>query len=426
MKKYCLLLLFIFLFLPASFAQTDITLISIQGDIINPVTADYIERALTFAQEKNSLLIIQMDTPGGLLKSTEKIVKLLLNTPVPVITYISPKGSRAASAGTFIGYASHILAMSPSTHIGAAHPVIGGGQWGSLGEETKIKILNDTLAWAENISAQRNRPFSFLKDAIEKSVSITETQALKKNVCDLIAEDLDSLIQKIDGKTVTTAAGRITLSTKKYSITTLPLTKREKFLNTFIDPNIAYLLLTLGFLGLIFEVTHPGFGFPGITGIICLILAFYALSILPINYAGLTLLILGLIFFIIEAFTPTFGMFTLGGIISFSLGSVMLFNQPEFIKVSFKIIVPLTITLSVFSLFILTKIIQAHFKKPKSGRESLISEEGLAKTTIHKKGKIFIHGEIWNAVSEEEIKRGEKVEVIDIKGLTLLVKKKEA
>ncbi|UCD15317.1 MAG: nodulation protein NfeD [Candidatus Omnitrophota bacterium] len=427
MKKICLYFnVLLFLLIPSyASAQTKVKLLTIKEDIINPVTAEYIERALSLASQTDSILIIQMDTPGGLLKSTEKIVKLLLNSSVPVITYIYPKGGRAASAGTFISYASHILVMSPSTHIGAAHPVVGGGRWGALDEETKAKILNDTLAWAENISNQRRRPFSFIKDAVEKSVSITEVEAHKRKICDFIAEDINDLLKKIDGVSVRTAAGTVKISTKESIIEEVTLTRREQFLNTFIDPNIAYLFLTLGFLGLIFEVTHPGFGFPGIAGIICLILAFYALSILPINYAGLSLLIIGIIFFIVEAFTPTFGMFTLGGVVSFVLGSVMLFNQPEFIKVSLKAIIPLTAFLVGFSLFVLTKVIQAHLKKSSSGKDGLIGKDGVAHTNISPKGKVFIHGEIWNAVSKDSIKKGQTVEVINIKGLTLTVKKKE-
>ena len=430
MKKYYLPLIlftfFLILFLPfSSFAQTKIKILTISEDIINPLIAAYISRGIKEAERDASLIIIKMDTPGGLLKSTQEIVKLLLNSPVPIITYIHPKGGRAASAGVFIGYASHILAMSPSTHIGAAHPVIGGGKWGSLDEEVKKKIINDTIAWAKNISQQRKRPFSFIKDAIEKSVSITEEEALKRKVCDLIADDVADLIKKIDGRIIITPKGKIKISTANISLEEIAFTKREKFLNALIEPNIAYLLLTLGFLGLIFEVTHPGFGFPGIAGTICLLLSFYALSILPINYAGLTLIILGLIFFIVEAFTPTFGLFTLGGIISFILGSIMLFNQPEFIKVSLKTIVPLVVTLGTFSLFVLTKIIQAHFRKSLSGKEGLIGKVGTAYTDISQSGKIFIHGEIWNAQSDEEIKKEEKVEVIRVEGLTLTVKKKE-
>jgi len=431
-KIYCFLLFstFFLTFFTSSpaYPQTKIKVVTIQEHIINPVTADYIKKGLESAQKDKAILIIVIDTPGGLLKSTEKIVKLILNSPTPVITYVSPKGARAASAGVFISYASHVLAMSPSTHIGAAHPVVGMGSWGNLDEETKKKILNDTLAWAKNISQTRKRPFSFIKDSIEKSISLTEEEALKKGVSDLTATDLDELIEKLNGMTIETTTGETKLSTHEPLIEEIRLSKRERLLNTLIDPNIAYLLLTLGFLGLIFEVTHPGFGFPGIAGLICIILSFYALSVLPVNYAGLVLLILGVIFFVVEAFTPTFGLFTLGGIISFFLGSVMLFNQPESIKVSFKFILPLVITLAGFSLFILTKAIASMRQKPKVGKEALIGKEATVLTNIkaNKKGMVFVNGERWTAKAQQPIAKGEEVIITKVTGLMLQVKKKEA
>ena len=403
-----------------------VKVLNLKGEIINPVTADYIARGLQAAQSDNSVLVLVMDTPGGLLKSTEKIVKLILNASAPVITYIAPKGARAASAGTFISYASHIVAMSPSTHIGAAHPVIGGGRWGSLDEPTREKIITDTLAWAKNIAQSRNRPFPFLEKAIAKSISITEKEALKEKVCDLIAQNLDELLDKIDGRRVVTAAGEIELSVREHPLETIEFTPREKLLNALIEPNIAYLLLTLGFLGLIFEVTHPGFGFPGVFGIICLILSFYAFSILPVNYAGIALIVLGIIFFIVEAFTPTFGLFTLGGVASFILGSTLIFSGPGFLKVSLAMIIPVALSFGLFSLFVCTRIIKTHLKKAKTGREGLIGESGTAYSDIAKKGKVFVHGEIWNAVTTGEgIKKEEEIEVVDVKGLILVVKKKE-
>jgi len=430
MKRYFFLIILALFVLPSpSYCQTAIKVLAIQENIINPVTADRIEKALKEIEGGDTILILKIDTPGGLLKSTERIVKLLLNSPNPIITYIYPKGGRAASAGTFIGYASHILAMSPSTHIGAAHPVIGGGSWGNIDEEMQKKIMNDTIAWAENISQTRKRPFKFLKDAIEESISITEVQALKKGVSDLTAVSLDELIRKIDGLTVETTKGKIKLSTKDSQVEEIPLTSREKFLDTIIDPNIAYLLLTLGFLGLIFEVTHSGFGFPGIAGVICLILSFYALSVLPVNYAGLTLIILGITFFIVEAFTPAFGLFTLGGVAAFFLGSVMLFNQPQLVKVSYTFILPLVLALAGLSLFILGKVIATLRLKPRVGQEALIGREATALTSIRakKSGKVFLEGGIWIAQADEKINKGQVVIVTKASGLRLHVRlKKEA
>ena len=425
MKKAFFLLFFILLALPYPlYSQTKIKVLNISGNIINPVTAEYIQKGLKDSEKDKSILIITIDTPGGLLKSTEEIVKAVLNSSVPVITFIYPQGARAASAGAFIGYASNILAMGPSTHIGAAHPVIGSGSWGNLDAEIKEKIMNDTLAWAKNIAQARERPFSFLKNAIEKSTSITEEEALKSGICDLTATDIEDLIKKIDGFIVQTKQGRIKISTKNYSLQEVELDRLKKFLNILIDPNIAYLLMTLGFLGLIFEVTHPGFGFPGIAGLICLILSFYAFSILPVNYAGIVLIILGLLFFVIEAFTPTFGLFTLGGTASFLLGSIMLFNQPQLIKVSLKIILPLVITFAAFSIFILSKAISTMRQKPHTGKEALVGLRGNALTNINvkKSGKVFINGGIWKAVGEDKINKGSQVEITKVIGLTLYVK----
>lgn len=424
MKKP-LLLLILFLLLLSPVYGSSIKVITIQDYIINPITVEYIKDNLMRAEKEEALcLIIRLNTPGGLLKSTQEIVKDILNAKIPVITYIWPKGTRAASAGTFIGYASSILVMAPSTHIGAAHPVLGGGSWGKIPEEMQKKVMNDTLAWAKNIAEEKHRPYKFLEEAISESKSITEKEALRRRIIDVVAKDLDDLLGKIEGKQIELPNKQIIFSSKNASPEFIELTARQKFLNALLDPNIAYLLFTLGFLGLIFEVTHPGFGFPGIAGIICIILAFYAFSVLPVNYAGLSLIVLGIIFFIAEAFTPTFGLLTLAGLISFVLGSVMVFREPQFFKISLKIIVPLATAISLWSLFILGKILQIRLKKPKTGREALIGKVGTAQTAIGKKGKVFIHGEIWNAKSREKIAKREEVEVVDIEGLVLKVKKK--
>lgn len=423
MKRKKLLLLILstatIFFSFSSFASSKIEVLTIEDNIIGPVIEEYISSALERASSENTrAIIIRLNTPGGLLKSTQDIVQLILNSQIPVITYIWPKGARAASAGTFIGYASHILAMAPSTHLGAAHPIGGGSK------EIKQKVMNDILAWAKNIARERNRPFKFLEEAIKNSKSITEEEAKRKKIIDLIVEDLDNLLKEINQKQIKIGKKIIRLNTEELKVEFVDLTSRQKFLNTLIDPNIAYLLLTLGILGLIFEVSHPGFGFPGIFGIICLILAFYSLSILPVNYAGISLIVTGIIFLVVEAFTPSFGLFTLGGILCFLLGSTLLFNRLNFLQISLKIVIPLVIALSIWSLFILTKLIQSSLRKSKTGKDALLGEEGRAYTHIQKKGKVFIHGEIWEAFSEEPIKKGEKVEVEAVRGLTLKVRKK--
>ncbi|HEC70013.1 MAG TPA: nodulation protein NfeD [Candidatus Omnitrophica bacterium] len=423
MKRLVFLFFFLLNFSSLSFSQ-EIRILTIKDYIINPVIEEYIRENIKSAEENSSYLLIRLNTPGGLLKSTQNIVKEILNAKIPVITYIWPKGARAASAGTFIGYASSILAMAPSTHIGAAHPVLGGGSWGKLSIELQEKIMNDTLAWAKNIAKERNRPYNFLEEAIKKSKSLTEEEALKRRIIDLIAEDLDELLKKVEGKKIKLDNEEIILSLKNVKTKFVELNPRQKFLNTLLEPNIAYLLFTLGFLGLIFEFTHPGFGFPGIAGVICLVLALYAFSILPVNYAGLALIILGLIFFIVEALTPTFGVFTLSGLVSFILGSILLFREPQIFQVSLKVIAPLGLAIAVWGLFILGKVLQARLKKPQTGKEALIGEVGQALTDIYNIGKVFIHGEVWQAKSKEKIEKGEEVEVVGTKGLVLEVKKK--
>jgi len=423
MKRLIFLFFFLLNFSSLSFSQ-EIRILTIKDYIINPVIEEYIRENIKSAEENSSYLLIRLNTPGGLLKSTQNIVKEILNAKIPVITYIWPKGARAASAGTFIGCASSILAMAPSTHIGAAHPVLGGGSWGKLSIELQEKIMNDTLAWAKNIAKERNRPYNFLEEAIKKSKSLTEEEALKRRIIDLIAEDLDELLKKVEGKKIKLDNEEIILSLKNVKTKFVELNPRQKFLNTLLEPNIAYLLFTLGFLGLIFEFTHPGFGFPGIAGVICLVLALYAFSILPVNYAGLALIILGLIFFIVEALTPTFGVFTLSGLVSFILGSILLFREPQIFQVSLKVIAPLGLAIAVWGLFILGKVLQARLKKPQTGKEALIGEVGQALTDIYNIGKVFIHGEVWQAKSKEKIEKGEEVEVVGTKGLVLEVKKK--
>lgn len=415
--------LFFFLFFPLFLHAQNINILTIDDHIISPVTEEYIRRGLDISEKENSILLIRLDTPGGLLKSTQHIVKLLLNAPVPVITYIAPAGAKAASAGVFISYASNILAMSPSTHIGSAHPVIGMGSWGNLPEEVKNKVLNDTLAWAENIAMQRKRPLDFITQAVKESISITEQEALNRKVCDIVAVDQSALIAALNGKEVMVLGEPRVLATERSEIKIIPQTRKERFFNALIEPNIAYLLLTLGFLALIFEVTHPGFGFPGIAGLICLILAFYALSILPVNYAGIALIVLGISFFIAEAFTPTFGMFTAGGITALVLGTLMMYNQPDLINVSYRIFLPLVIFFGLLSSFLLAKVITAQRQKAKTGAESLINAYGIATSDINPRGKVLIHSELWNAFSPKPVKKGEKIIVEKIEGLTLYVKK---
>ncbi|UCB57702.1 MAG: nodulation protein NfeD [Candidatus Omnitrophota bacterium] len=402
-----------------------VLVVDIDDMIINPVAYEVISEAIDEAETKKAqCVVIRMDTPGGLLETTHKIVKEIMGSSVPVAVYVWPQGARAASAGVFITLASHVAAMAESTHIGAAHPVIMNKSWGNIDEEMRQKVLNDSVAWIESLAKARGRNALWAKQAVTESVSITEKEALRLRVADIVAKDLDELLNKIDGRTVETLGQKVTLHTKEARVEFIPMSLRQKFLNNLINPNIAYILMLLGFFGLLYEITHPGFGFPGLAGIISLLLAFYAFQVLPTNYAGVALVIVGIAFFIIEAFTPTFGAFTLAGIVSLVFGSTILFNQPyEFLKVSLKLIIPVAVSLGLISTFLITLVIKAHRRKITIGQEALIGQRATAQTNISPKGKVFIHGEIWDAQSSDKILKGQEVIIEKVEGLKLIVRK---
>ncbi|MBN3038233.1 MAG: nodulation protein NfeD [Candidatus Omnitrophica bacterium] len=402
-----------------------VCVVDIDDMIINPIVQEIVAGAIETAQEKDSqCLIVRMDTPGGLMECTHKIVKDIMNSPIPVVVYVWPQGARAASAGVFITISGHFASMADSTHIGAAHPVVMNKSWGSIDEEMQNKVLNDAEAWIESLAKNRDRNVQWARKAVTESVSITEKEAQRLNVIDFVAKDLDELLEHLDNKEVEINNTAVTLHTKNAPLYFIEQSARQKFLNNLINPNIAYIFMLLGFFGLIYEVTHPGFGFPGIAGIICLLLAFYAFQVLPTNYAGLALIILGLAFFVIEAFTPTFGAFTLAGVVSLVFGSTILFNQPyEFLRVSLRLIIPTAVGLGLIFTFLVTQVIRAHRRKTTVGAEALVGQVGLAKSNISEEGKVFIHGELWDAESKDKIKKGEKVEIEKVEGLKLIVKK---
>lgn len=445
--------------------------LTIENEIISPLIADYISDGIDEAEEKSYAgAIIQMDTPGGLLESTRSIVKKIINAQVPVIVYVAPGGSRAGSAGVFITMASHVAAMAPSTNIGAAHPVaMGEGEKEDRGlkellkellnqrkpdekknhdkrkkdqgrqdkkaveEKTERafedKILKDTLAWIKTISQNRNRNATWAQEAVLKSSSLTEQEALEANVINFIAKDLNDLLRQLDGITFTYPDTTFTLNTKNAVLVYKDLTLRQHILNTLINPNIAYLLMLFGFLGLFIEITHPGAVFPGIIGIISLIIAFYAFQMLPVNYAGILLIVLALILFIAEALTPlTFGLLTLGGLICMLIGSLMLIDTPfALMKVSLKVILPVILAIASIMIFLVTNIIRTYRRKAASGKESLIGEIATAETSFRKEGQIFVQGELWTAINQDKtpIRKGEQVKIIGVDKIKLLVSKYE-
>lgn len=467
-----LILFFVFTSSPA-FASRVYT-IELNDDTINPVTAEYIIEAIDTAHENNAeCLIIQLDTPGGLLSSTRTIVKKMLTSPVPLVVYIAPNGSRAGSAGVFLTYASHIAAMAPSTNIGAAHPVQLGdngpkeeGNWGDLkkiledirarqeatpkenedplkSQDSKneedptskqqyphdenpmeSKILNDTVAFIKAIARERNRNEEWAIESVVKSSSITAQEALEKKVVELIASDPIDLLSQLDGREVVVNGHVKRLNTKNATVETIKMDARQRIFNALANPNIVYILFMIGFYGLLYEITHPGFGFPGIAGLICLIIAFYSMQALPTNYAGLALIVLGLVLMLTEAFTPGFGLFALGGVASLTVGSLFLFRSADPVMNISKTLIAMTAAFSVgFLVFLMQMLLKIRRRKPFSGSEGMINAEGEATVDIlpRKEGKVFVHGELWNAVSDIEIKKGEKVRVIHLENLTLKV-----
>jgi membrane-bound serine protease (ClpP class) len=411
---------------PDSLAASKVLVLTYDG-AINPACADYFSSGIKKAEKEHyQSVIIRLNTPGGLLESTRIIVSSFLKSTVPVIVYVDPPGSRAASAGVFVTIAANIAAMAPGTNIGAAHPVTLQGQQDSVMME---KATNDAVAFIKSISEKRNRNIQWAENAVRKSVSITENEALKKNVINLVAKNLKDLLTKIDGMKVQTAQGETTINTRNALVTYDDMNFVRKLLSLISDPNIAYILFMLGTYGLLFELFNPGSIFPGVIGAICIILAFYALQTLPINYAGLALIIIAIILFILEIKIVSHGILTIGGIISLILGSMMLINVDSFMQVitiSWEVIAFVVILTILFFLIVIGFGIKAQRLKPKTGSEGLINETGKAITDLNPAGEIKIHGELWKAETGGEIiSNGSKVIVISVSNLILKVRKSE-
>jgi membrane-bound serine protease (ClpP class) len=403
-------------------ATPHVDLIVIDGSI-NPAVDDFIRESIGRSKTNGArALIIQLDTPGGLLTSTRTIVKELLGDLVPVIVYVAPSGAGAGSAGVFITMAAHIAVMAPGTNIGAAHPVAGGGQEvkGVMGE----KIENFTASFSESIAQQRGRNTEWAIQAVRKSVSITEKEALKIKVIDIVAKDIDDLLEQAHGRKVDIEGQKHELSVKGARVERYEMSLKQKVLNTIADPNIAYLLMMAGILGLYMEFAHPGVIFPGVAGAICLLLAFVSLQLLPINYTGLALIILGIGLLIGEAFYPSFGVLGIGGIISLTLGSLLLFDTPmSDFGVDRTIVFTAVGTLGSFVLAVSYLVFRSQKEKVTLGIEGLIGEIGVVRDKLSPTGRIFVHGETWKGEADNEIDVGEKVEVVGVEGMVLKVRR---
>jgi membrane-bound serine protease (ClpP class) len=428
MKKAILPIIFLLIFGVASSANCWVSLIEFDDFIVNPVSARFFTKAISRAYEDGAeCLIVRLDTPGGLQKSMESIYKAMLNSRVPIVVYVAPEGAQATSAGVFIALSAHILAMAPATKIGSAHPVaIGGAQ---MDEDVKNKIVEHTVAEVKKIAEKRERNVEWAEKAVRESISSTWTEALNEKVIDLVADDLDDLLEKIDGRKVVTESGERILNTRDADVRIVRMNFRDRILNTISDPNIAYILLILGFYGIFFELSNPGSIFPGVFGAICIILAFFALQTLPVNYAGLMLILLAILLFILEVKITSYGLLSVGGVVSMLIGSMMLIDTAEpfayIFRISWQVILPAVVVTAGFFIVGMIFVIRTHRKKAVTGKEGLIGAIGVCQTEINPEGKISIHGEIWSSVSDEVIQPKEKVRVVGAEGLTLKVEKLE-
>jgi len=427
LPRACFLLVLALLVMPAvaSAAPAPVATIEIEG-VISPVTLRLVGIAIDRAQaERAQALVIQLDTPGGLERSMRAIVQRMMNAEVPVVVYVAPTGARAASAGVFITMAAHVAAMAPATNIGAASPVaLGGGA-----DKTMMKkVENDAAAFIRTVALERGRNADWAEKAVREAVAITEREALKLKVIDLIAASMTDLLEQIDGRTVKLPKGTVTLATKDAPVRPIEIGFRDRFLNIITDPNVAYVLMMLGMLGLFFELSNPGVILPGVIGGISLILAFFAFQSLPINYAGLLLILFGIVLLVAEIKIVSHGILAIGGMVSMSLGSLMLFDSPEVgFRVSWWVIAPTVGATAGLFLFVVAAGVRALGRPPATGAEGLVGKTATVRERLGPEGQVMVLGEIWRAVAEgEPLEPGAQVRIVAVDGLTLRVAKAEA
>ncbi|GGI87329.1 NfeD family protein [Legionella impletisoli] len=423
---------FIFLIFLLFFQQVNaahVLKIPVSGGI-GPATADYLIRGIEKGQKAN-LILIQLDTPGGLIKSTRQIVQAILSSRTPVVTYVAPSGARAASAGTFILYASTIAAMAPGTHLGAASPVdlMGGGEEQKEKKDQSVmgkKMTNDAVAYIRSLAQLRGRNADFAEKAVLEAATLTGEEALKGGVIDVIARNTNTLLAQLNGKMVMQDGREIKLNLKKPEIETLKPDWRTRLLFVITDPTIAYMLLLLGIYGIFFELVNPGFVAPGVIGAVALVIALYALQLLPVNYAGLALIILGIIFIVAEAFAPSFGAFGLGGTIAFIVGSILLIDtEQQTYQIAWSAIWAMAAANIIVFVVLLGMAIKARREPVHHGTKALIGAKGRTLETIDPEGQAVIRGEIWRVQSQQPIPADKSIEIIDADGLTLKAKEIE-
>jgi membrane-bound serine protease (ClpP class) len=395
----------------------DIYIIRIAG-AISPGTTEFINSGIKTAEENGAAcIIIELDTPGGLVESMRLIIQKILASRVPVVVFVSPSGARAASAGVMITMAADVAAMAPGTNIGAAHPVGAGGR--DIDGAMSEKIINDMVAQAKSVAEKRGRNAKWVEAAIRESVSVTETEALKENIIDIIAKDTEDLIRQLNGREI---KDRGKLELDQANKVVLEETLRTKILRTISNPNIAYILMMIGLAGLYFELSHPGAIFPGVVGAIALILAFFAMQTLPVNYAGILLIVLAIIFFIMEMKIASYGLLSVAGVVSLLLGSLMLFDTDTTgIQLSLQVVLPTIIVISGFFVAVASLVFRAQRSKPATGSGGLLGEIGIVKKALTPEGKVFVHGELWNARAKEPLDETVKVRVVKVVDLVLEV-----
>ncbi|HLW60822.1 MAG TPA: nodulation protein NfeD [bacterium] len=414
----------------ASSAQSSVVDVVHLVGVVSPSTARYVIRGIREAEQSGAqALLIEVDTPGGLLKSMDDMTRAMLNANVPTVVYVYPSGSRAASAGVFISYAATIAAMAPTTHLGAAHPVgVGNGGTSPEGKTLIAKVTNDAVAQIRGFAERRGRNADWAEKAVRESVSITETQALHLHVIDLIADTPGDLLAKLDGREVETASGKRRLHTLGARLVDVPMDVTEQFLGLLSDPNIGFILMTMAIYGIIFELSNPGSVFPGVIGGLALILALASFAVLEVNVAGLFLIGFALILFIADIKVPSHGVLTAGGLVSFVLGSLLLTErQAPFLRISLTLILSMAAVTGGFFAFAVGAGIRAQTRKVQTGREGLVGATGVVRSDLNPSGTVFVQGELWSAESlDGSIPVGGRVRVARVDGLRLQVKREEA
>jgi membrane-bound serine protease (ClpP class) len=387
-------------------------------DTIQPASQQFIERALAEAVERDAeLVVMELDTPGGLVDTTRDITTAVTTSPVPVVVFVNPPGARAASAGFFILLSADVAAMAPGTNTGAAHPV--GGQGENLPEDVRDKVTNDAAAMVRALAEQRGRNPETAERTVIESISLTAEEALEEGLIDLIATDINDLLEKLDGFEVTRFSGdTATLDIEDADMVEIEPSFSERLFSVLANPNIAYLLMALGALGLYVEITHPGGILPGVVGVIFLLLGLYSVSVLPVSWAGVALIFVALMLFILEVKVTSYGLLTVGGVISFVLGSLMLFDGPiPDMRVSLGVVLPTAVVVAFVTGFLLTRVLRAHRERPMTGREGLIGDKGRAISEIAPEGKVAVHGEYWDGRSTGgAIPAGSTVRVVAVDG----------